>query len=277
MVCLEPRTEFLPLNHGPQRDEREYSPTIDRSIGRGPLPVQASFAQHLAQPFGTRLWLNTDVATRQDRGGDAVRQLVVFILHGDRFAVPIETVREIVRYTPPAASAAASGLIRGMINLRGVVVPVADLSDRLGHGRHTGEDAQIVVLELRDGPLGLIVDHVKGVHRVPSAQINPTPVPGAEQGFGDEIAAIDDELVLLLDPERVLGSLLRRPAARAPRGAAKPAAPRAPRGAAKPAAPPTKAKRSAGAKAKPPATAKPKPPAKPPAKRRSPTRRPPAA
>ena len=206
-----------------------------------------------------------------------MRQLVVFTLHGDRFAVPIETVREIVRYTPPAASAAASGLIRGMINLRGVVVPVADLSDRLGHGRHTGEDAQIVVLELRDGPLGLIVDHVKGVQRVPRAQINPTPVPGAEQGFGDEIAAIDDELVLLLDPERVLGSLLRRPAARAPRGAAKPAAPRAPRGAAKPAAPPTKAKRSAGAKAKPPATAKPKPPAKPPAKRRSPTRRPPAA
>jgi purine-binding chemotaxis protein CheW len=263
--------------------------------------VQTSFAQHVAQPFGTHLWLNTDVVTRQDRGGDAERQLVVFTLHGDRFAVPIETVREIVRYTPPAAGAAASGLVRGMINLRGVVVPVADLSDRLGHGRHTGENAQIVVLELRDGPLGLIVDHVKGVHRVPRAQINPTPVPGAEQGFGDEIAAIDDELVLLLDPERVLGSQLRRPAARAPRGAAKPAAVRAPRGAAKPAAvraprgaakpaavraprdaaepaaAPTKAKRSAGAKAKPPANAKPKPPAKPPAKRRSPTRRPPAA
>ena len=251
----------------------------------------------LAQPFGTHLWLNTDVATRQDRGGDAERQLVVFTLHGEQFAVPIETVREIVRYTRPAASAAASGLIRGMISLRGAVVPVADLSDRLGHGPHTGEDAQIVVLELRDGPLGLIVDHVKGVQRVPSARINPTPVPGAEQGFGDEIAAIDDELVLLLDPERVLGSLLRRPAPRAPRTtkpaaartprAAKPAAARTPRppslrprrrrGRRKPAAARTKAKPSAGAKAKPPASAKPKPPAKPPAKRRSPTRRPPAA
>ena len=222
------------MNHGPQRDEREYSPTIDRSIDRGPLPLQASFAQHLGQPFGTHLWLNTDVATRQDRGGDAERQLVVFTLHGEQFAVPIETVREIVRYTRPTASAAASGLIRGMISLRGAVVPVADLSDRLGHGPHTGEDAQIVVLELRDGPLGLIVDHVEGVQRVPSARINPTPVPGAEQGFGDEIAAIDDELVLLLDPERVLGSLLRRPAPRAPR-TTKPAAARTPR-AAKPAA-----------------------------------------
>ena len=215
------------------------------------------------------------MATREDRGGDSERQLVVFTLHGDQFAVPIETVREIVRYTRPAASAAASGLIRGMISLRGAVVPVADLSDRLGHGPHTGEDAQIVVLELRDGPLGLIVDHVKGVQRVPRARINPTPVPGAEQGFGDEIAAIDDELVLLLDPERVLGSLLRRPASRAPR-TTKPAAARTPR-AAKPAAARTKAKPSAGAKAKPPASAKAKPPPKAPAKRRSPTRRPPAA
>ncbi len=179
------------------------------SIDSAPHSVQATFAQHVEQPFGTHLWLNTDVATRQDRGGDAERQLVVFTLHGEQFAVPIETVREIVRYTPPTAGAAAGGLIRGMISLRGAVVPVADLSDRLGREPHTGKTAQIVVLELRDGPLGLIVDHVEGVQRVRGAQISPTPVPGAEKGFGDEIAAINDKLVLLLDPQRVLGSLLR--------------------------------------------------------------------
>ena len=104
-----------------------------------------------------------------------------------------------------------------MISLRGAVVPVADISDRLGREPHTGESAQIVVLELSDGPLGLIVDHVEGVKRVQRAQISPTPVPGTEKGFGDEIAAIEDELVLMLDPQRVLGSLLRGSAPPAPR------------------------------------------------------------
>ena len=260
--------------------------------------MEATLAQHLGQPFGTHVRLNPDVAGRQEPQGDGERQLVVFTLHSDQFAVPIETVREIVRYSRPTATAAASGLIRGMISLRGTVVPVADLSDRLGRDPHPGEGAQIVVFDLREGALGLIVDRVVGVRRVRDGQISPTPVPGAEKGFGDEIAAIDDELVLLLDPQRVLGSLLRPPRSPSPRakepaagkapGAKKPAAGKAP-GAKKPAAAKApRAKKPAAGKApgaktpavartprarKPAASAK----AKPAAKRRSPTRRPPAA
>jgi chemotaxis signal transduction protein len=215
------------------------------------------------------------VGAHQDQGVRAERQLVVFTLHSEQFAVPIETVREIVRYTRPMAGAAAGGLICGMISLRGAVVPVADLSERLGHEPHTGEGAQIVVLELREGALGLIVDHVEGVQRVSSAQISPTPVPGAEKGFGDEIAAIDDELVLLLDPQRVLGSLLGRPATRTPRPK-KPAAPRTPR-AKKPAVARAKTKPPARSEPTPPASSPATPPAKPPVKRRSPTRRPPSS
>ena len=75
----------------------------------------------------------------EDRGGVSERQLVVFTLHGEQYAVPIETVREIVRYTRLTATAAASGLIRGMISLRGVVVPVADLSSRLDREPHTAK------------------------------------------------------------------------------------------------------------------------------------------
>ena len=252
--------------------------------------MEATLAQHLGQPFGAHVRLTTDVAGRQEPPGDGERQFVVFTLHSDQFAVPIETVREIVRYTRPTATAAASGLIRGMISLRGTVVPVADLSDRLGRDPHTGEVAQIVVFELSEGALGLIVDRVEGVRRVRDGQISPTPVPGAERGFGDEIAAIDDQLVLLLDPQRVLGSLLRPPAA-APR-AKKPAAARARRATKSAAVPAPRTKKAAAARTqpakkpaaartqsakKPAASAKANPPAKPPAKRRSPTRRPPAA
>jgi purine-binding chemotaxis protein CheW len=160
------------------------------------------------------LWLNTDVPESVDRGAASERQLIVFTLHGDQWAVPIETVREIVQYRRPTATAAATGVVRGLISLRGEVLPVADLSSRLRRDAHSGDGAQIIVLALSEGSLGLIVDHVEGVRHVPAAHISPSPVPGAEEGLGEEIAAIDDGLVLLLDPQRALGGVLRRPAAK---------------------------------------------------------------
>jgi chemotaxis signal transduction protein len=162
------------------------------------------------------VWLNTDVPVRADHAANSERQLVVFSLHGEQYGVPIGTVREIVRYTRPTATAAATGLIRGLISLRGEVLPVVDLSSRLGREAHSGEGAQIVVLALSHGSLGLIVDHVEGVRNVTGDRITPSPVPGAEKGFGEEIAAIDDQIVLLIDPQAVLGSVLRPPATEPP-------------------------------------------------------------
>jgi purine-binding chemotaxis protein CheW len=205
------------------------------------------------------VWLNTDVPVRVDRGAGSEREFVVFTLHGEQYGVPIETVREIVQYRRPSATATAvaGGLIQGLISLRGEVLPVADLSSRLGREPHSGEGAQIVVLALAEGSLGLIVDHVEGVRRVPDEQISPSPVPGAEAGFGDEIAAIDDVLVLLLDPQVVFDGVLRSPAAkratvRTPAAAWTPTA-------RKPAA--AKPKKPAAAKPEKPAAATPKKPA----------------
>jgi purine-binding chemotaxis protein CheW len=229
------------------------------------------------------VWLNTDVPVRVDRGAGSERELVVFTLHGEQYGVPIETVREIVQYRRPSATATAvaGGLIQGLISLRGEVLPVADLSSRLGREPHSGEGAQIVVLALAEGSLGLIVDHVEGVRRVPDEQISPSPVPGAEAGFGDEIAAIDDVLVLLLDPQVVLDGVLRGPAAKrstvlTPAAARTPTA-RKPAAARKPPAKkpaPAKPKKPAAAKPEKPAAAKPKKPA---AARRPPAKKPAAA
>jgi purine-binding chemotaxis protein CheW len=142
----------------------------------------------------------------------AERQLVVFSLHGEYYGLPIDIVREIIPYTAPSATAAASGLIRGMINWRGTVLPVIDLSLKLGRENDAGERNRILVLEVGNGTLGLIVESVDQVMRIPEAQIEPLPVAGNE--FGDEIAAIGDRLVFLLDSERALGSALppKRPA-----------------------------------------------------------------
>jgi chemotaxis signal transduction protein len=153
-----------------------------------------------------------------------MRQLVVFSLHGEQYAVPIGSVREIIRYTKPTPVGASRGLIQGMINLRGRVLTVVDLSGRLGHQPEIDGRTQILVLEVVNGTVGLIVDMVDGVREIPAADIQPLGVAAGE-GVGDEIAAADDRLVVLLDLERTLGGVLPSPPAPQPPAPPSPAPP----------------------------------------------------
>jgi purine-binding chemotaxis protein CheW len=143
------------------------------------------------------------------------RHLVVFSLHGEQYGLPVASVREIVRYTAPSATAAATGVVVGMINLRGRVLPIVDLSSRLGATLEITGATRILVIELARGSVGLIVDSVDGVMRIPAEQVEPLPVPVGEDGLGEEIAAVGDRLIMLLDAERAVGRALpARPAAR---------------------------------------------------------------
>ena len=145
------------------------------------------------------------------------RQLVVFSLHGEHYALPITAVREIIRYIPPSATATASGLIQGLISLRGRTLPIVDLSSRLGQRLEVGSKTRILVVEVSRGTMGLVVDTVDGILPVPAAQIAPLPVAGAENGLGDEVASVGERLIVLIDPERALGTLLPEPPAPARR------------------------------------------------------------
>ena len=78
----------------------------------------------------------------------------MFSLHGEDYAVPIATVREIIRYSEPKATAASRGLVQGLISLRGQVLPVVDLSSTLGHSPEVDAHSRIPVLQLSKGRLG---------------------------------------------------------------------------------------------------------------------------
>ena len=155
------------------------------------------------------------------------RQLVVFSLHGERYGLPITVVAEIIRYTPPRVTAAARGLVRGMINLRGRILPIADLSPRLGRELDVGDHTRILVLELSHGALGLIVDSVEGVITVAESRIERLPVAAADNGLGEHVVAVDEHLVMLLDAVWALADALPQPA---PTPRARPAAKRPARG-----------------------------------------------
>ncbi len=144
----------------------------------------------------------------------AERELVVFSLHGEDYAVPLSFVREIIRYSQPKATAAPQGLVQGLISLRGEVLPVVDLSTVLGRSPAVDAHSRILVLELSKGALGLIVGGVHGVMRVSEQLIHPLPMRVIAAGVGEHVAAVGEQLVLLIDPERALGKALVSPATR---------------------------------------------------------------
>jgi purine-binding chemotaxis protein CheW len=133
------------------------------------------------------------------------QQLVVFALGREEYALPIQQVQEIIRYSEPRAVSSAEPWVRGVISLRGKIVPVFDLGLRLGVHAEVPEDQKIVIVETTAGTAGVIVDEVEEVLTVEAGQLDH--VPGAGSDAIDAIAKIDDRLVVLLTPDRLLAGV----------------------------------------------------------------------
>jgi purine-binding chemotaxis protein CheW len=134
---------------------------------------------------------------------------VVFTLGGDEYALPVEQVREVIAFREPRDVASGVSWVRGVINLRGTIVPVCDLAARLGRDARPAASAKIVVVEADGGPAGLIVDSVREVLTVAGEHLD-------RGTFTDDpavtaIAKLDDRLVVVLDaPAALAGAGLDR-------------------------------------------------------------------
>ena len=136
---------------------------------------------------------------------ETTRQLVIFSLGTEEYALPITRVQEIIRYTEPRVVASRTAWIRGVINLRGKIVPVCDLALRLGLPTERVDSAKIVIVETEQGTAGVIVDDVEEVLTVDDAQLED--VPAADAAYVDAIAKLDDRLAILLNPDGLLAGL----------------------------------------------------------------------
>jgi purine-binding chemotaxis protein CheW len=128
-------------------------------------------------------------------------QLVVFSLGDEEYALPITDVQEIIRYVAPRAVASEAPWIRGVISLRGKIIPVCDLATRLGLTSEAEGHANIVIVETANGTAGVIVDDVEEVLTVDESQLDAVPSAGTD--FIDGVAKIDDRLVVLLNPNGI--------------------------------------------------------------------------
>ena len=124
------------------------------------------------------------------------RQLVVFTLGAEHYALPIQSVHEIIRYAEPRSVASRTDWVRGVISLRGRIVPVYDVAARLGIASELSEHTKIVIVEAGTETAGVIVDSVEEVLTVTDEQIEDAP--GADMSMIESIIRIDDRLVVLL-------------------------------------------------------------------------------
>jgi purine-binding chemotaxis protein CheW len=134
------------------------------------------------------------------------RQLVVFSLGEEEYALPITQVHEIIRFTEPRSVASSDPSVRGVISLRGKILPVYDLATRLGIARaESASEAKIVIVETAEDMAGVVVDDVEEVITIDGDQLDEAPLAGG-RGI-DGIAKIGDRLVVLLDPEGIVGAI----------------------------------------------------------------------
>ena len=144
-------------------------------------------------------------------GTEEQRQYLTFSLGGEMFAIGILNIKEIIEYGSLTTVPMMPGFIRGVINLRGAVVPVVDLSARFGRqGTELTRKTCIVIIEVQNEgerqDVGVVVDAVSEVLDIPAGEIEPAP------GFGARIRAefiagmgkVDGRFVIILNVDRVL-------------------------------------------------------------------------
>ena len=152
-------------------------------------------------------------ATEVDVAGSERGKHLVFALTPNDYAVPIRAVREIIAMHDITPLPGMPEFVRGVINLRGRIIPVADLCIRLGLGPHEETPVScIIVADLAcggDGPpseVGCIVDSVREVREIRDDQIQETP-RGGDEAHVHGLVRTDDEVIAVLDLEVLLGDI----------------------------------------------------------------------
>lgn len=134
-------------------------------------------------------------------------KVIVFALADEEYGVEVEKVKTIERMMPMTRVPKTYSFVKGVINLRGVVVPVIDLRGRFGLAEQEYTDnSRIVIIVVNDMEVGLIVDSANDVIDVDSDAIQDPPeiVGGVRAKYLQGVAKLGDRLLVLLNLQEVL-------------------------------------------------------------------------
>jgi purine-binding chemotaxis protein CheW len=136
-----------------------------------------------------------------------VRQLISFTVGAEEYGIELLRVKEVIRTRQITWLPKAPACVKGIINLRGDVIPIVDLRERFGleSVEHTAM-TRVIVVEVDGRPVGMTVDSASQVVRVPADQFDPPPpmLGEAARDFITGVGKIDGKLIIMIDAERIL-------------------------------------------------------------------------
>jgi purine-binding chemotaxis protein CheW len=183
------------------------APLVERRVpAPAAAPEAAPATAHNISFFGAPV--------REERKAvEATEHLATFFLSGEEYGVDVRLVQEIIRVTEVTQVPRAPVYIKGVINLRGRIIPVVDLKRRLGLGEVSEEARQsrIVVVKVRDRLVGLLVDGASQVLKVPVSSVEAAPeeVVEIDANYIRGVAKLQNRLIILMDLPKVLALELR--------------------------------------------------------------------
>lgn len=158
--------------------------------------------------------MSTNLAGRVDassKGHQADSEFLTFLLSDEEFGVDILSVQEIRVWTPVTELPNTPSYLKGVINLRGTIVPIVDLRERFGGEPQDYSDTTVtIILRIEsaagDAVAGIVVDAVSDVYKFGTDQIRSSPNLGSriEHRFIQGMAMSDDRIIILLDSEKLL-------------------------------------------------------------------------
>lgn len=146
---------------------------------------------------------------RSAENPDEVKQHVTFVIGEETYGVEVLRVQEIIGMTQITHVPNSMAFMKGVINLRGSVVPVVDMRLKFGMDERAYDVfTVIIIVEVRERMIGMIVDSVSDVVSIPIKSIQDTPHFSAriETDFISGIGQVDEKLVIILDVNRILSA-----------------------------------------------------------------------
>ena len=141
------------------------------------------------------------------QGNAGMKELISFRIGAQEFCVDIMAIREIRGWTAATALPQSPSFVKGVINLRGAVLPIVDLAARLGFEATEASDRNVIIVaQIGEQVVGLLVDAVSDILTVTDDVIQPTPDVASEtaKSFIRGLIAMDGRMISLIGLERVL-------------------------------------------------------------------------
>jgi len=140
---------------------------------------------------------------------DEVKQLISFTVASEEYGFELFRVKEVIRMRQITWLPKAPACVKGIINLRGDVVPIVDLRERFGlAAREQTAMTRVIVVEMEGTLVGIVVDFASQVVRIPADQFEPPPaIMGAgARDLVNAVAKMSDRLIIIIDVDRILSA-----------------------------------------------------------------------